>query len=139
MRQLYKNLFIHVWNVFVGVGRVAPDKERLVLLKPIVHFSYAYGVLRGLLSNYLKIFPFNLIVLQEVLLLTGISDGRGHQNANSTKLWIFSLLSRSENNLKNMSYLLLGIYYSSFLCIGKISFPMGKISETNNSIALLIK
>ena len=37
---------------FVGVGHNAPDEERLVLLKPVVHFLFTYGVLRGLLFNY---------------------------------------------------------------------------------------
>ena len=36
-------------SAFVGVGRIAPDEERLVLLKLAVLFSFAYGVLRGLL------------------------------------------------------------------------------------------
>ena len=39
-----------------GVGHVAPDEERLVLLKPVVNFSFIYGVLRGLLLNYLTLF-----------------------------------------------------------------------------------
>ena len=45
---------MHNWTLssaFVGVGCIAPDEERLVLLKPIMHFSFTYGVLRGLLSN----------------------------------------------------------------------------------------
>ena len=36
----------------VGVGRNASDEERLILLKPVVHFSFTYGVLRDLLYNY---------------------------------------------------------------------------------------
>ena len=38
---------------FVGLVRIAPDEERLVLLKPVVHFSFTYGVLRCLSVNYL--------------------------------------------------------------------------------------
>ena len=33
----------------MGVGRIAPDEERLVLSKPFVKFSFTYGVSRGLL------------------------------------------------------------------------------------------
>ena len=36
-------------SAFVGVGRIAPDEERLVLLKPVVQFSFIYGVARGFL------------------------------------------------------------------------------------------
>ena len=36
----------------VGGGRIAPDEERLILSKPVVHFSFTYGVLGGLLYNY---------------------------------------------------------------------------------------
>ena len=38
-------------SAFVGAGCVAPDEERLVVLKPVVHFSFTYGVLRGLVCN----------------------------------------------------------------------------------------
>ena len=29
------------------VGRIAPDEERLILLKPVVQFYFTYGVSRG--------------------------------------------------------------------------------------------
>ena len=41
-------------SAFVVVGHIASDKERLVLSKPVVHFSFTYGVLRGLVHNYFK-------------------------------------------------------------------------------------
>ena len=40
-------------SAFEGVGRIAPDEERLVLLKPVMHLSFTYGVLRDLVNNYL--------------------------------------------------------------------------------------
>ena len=43
-------------SAFVGGGRIAPDEERLVLLKPFSHLSFTYGVLRGLGHNYLSLF-----------------------------------------------------------------------------------
>ena len=33
---------------FMGVGRIALDKERLVLSKPVAQFSFTYGTSRGL-------------------------------------------------------------------------------------------
>ena len=36
----------------VLVGRIAPDEARLVLSKPVVHFSFTFVVIRGLLYNY---------------------------------------------------------------------------------------
>ena len=56
LRKLKPNGAIHPTHMkaevaFVGVGRIAPDEERLVLLKLIVHFSFTYGVLRDLLYN----------------------------------------------------------------------------------------
>ena len=32
---------------FVGVGRFAPDEERIVLLKAVVQFYFTYSVSRG--------------------------------------------------------------------------------------------
>ena len=40
-------------SAFIKVGRNTPDKQRLVLLKPVVHFPFTYGVLRGLLFSYI--------------------------------------------------------------------------------------
>ena len=40
-------------STFVGGGRIIPDEERLVLLKPVVHLSFTYGVLRGLEYDFL--------------------------------------------------------------------------------------
>ena len=34
---------------------IEPDEKRLVLSKPAVHFSFTYGMLRGLLYNYLSL------------------------------------------------------------------------------------
>ena len=42
-------------SAFMTVRRIAPDKERLVLLKPVVHFSFTYGVLRGFMFYYLTL------------------------------------------------------------------------------------
>ena len=42
-------------SAFVGVGRIAPNEERLVLSKPVEHFSFTYGVLTGRLYNYLTL------------------------------------------------------------------------------------
>ena len=33
----------------VEVGRIAPDEERLALSKPVVQFSFPYGMSRGIL------------------------------------------------------------------------------------------
>ena len=35
-----------------GVGHIAPEEERLVLSKLVVHFSFTYGALSSLLYNY---------------------------------------------------------------------------------------
>ena len=35
-------------SAFVVVGRFAPDEERLFLSKPVVQFSFTYGVSRGI-------------------------------------------------------------------------------------------
>ena len=35
----------------VEVRRIVPDEERLVFSNPVVHFSFTYGALRGLLYN----------------------------------------------------------------------------------------
>ena len=40
---------LRLTSAFVGVWRIAPDKERLVLWKPVVQFSFSYGVSRGIL------------------------------------------------------------------------------------------
>ena len=50
--------------VFVGVGRISPDEERLVLLKPVVQFYFSYGVSRGfslylLYHNFAKFLCFS--------------------------------------------------------------------------------
>ena len=37
------------------VERIAPDEERLVLSKPIMHISFAYDVSRGISSTCLHI------------------------------------------------------------------------------------
>ena len=42
-------------SAFVGRGCIASDEERLVLSKPVVHFSFTYGVLRALVYNYLTL------------------------------------------------------------------------------------
>ena len=42
-------------SVSVVVGSIVPDEERLVLSKLGVHFSFTYGVLRGLSYNCLNI------------------------------------------------------------------------------------
>ena len=43
-------------SAFVGVGRIAPDEERLVLLKLVVQFCFTYDVSRGFLyiCSYFK-------------------------------------------------------------------------------------
>ena len=38
---------------FVGGGRNVTDEGRLVILKPVVHLSFTYVVLRDLVHNYL--------------------------------------------------------------------------------------
>ena len=40
-------------SAFMRVGGFVPDEERLVLSKPVVKFSFIYGVSRGLLFVYL--------------------------------------------------------------------------------------
>ena len=39
-------------SAFVGGQRIAPDEDKLVLLKLVVHLSFSYSVLRGLGYNY---------------------------------------------------------------------------------------
>ena len=41
-------------SAFVIVGRFAPDEERLVLSKPVVQFSFTYGVSRDIFYICLK-------------------------------------------------------------------------------------
>ena len=42
------SVFCSVWLLLSWeVGRIAPDEESLVLLKPVVQFSFIYGVPRG--------------------------------------------------------------------------------------------
>ena len=48
-------------SAFVGGGRIAPDEERLVLLKPVVYLSFTYSVLRGLVYIYAIQFTITLI------------------------------------------------------------------------------
>ena len=57
-----KNAFVA--SAFVGGGRIEPDEERLVLSKPVVHFSLTDGVLRGLVCDYLTKIT-NLIIYCE--------------------------------------------------------------------------
>ena len=49
----------------MGVGRIAPDEERLVLLKPVVRFYFTYGVSRGFLNIclYFKL-PVSLFIVK---------------------------------------------------------------------------
>ena len=42
-------------SALVRVACIAPDEERLVLSKPVVHFSFTNAVLSGLLYNYLTL------------------------------------------------------------------------------------
>ena len=42
-------------SVFVGVGRIAPNEERLVLSKQAVQFSFTYSASRDLLYNCLSL------------------------------------------------------------------------------------
>ena len=44
-------MLVSLDSASVGVEHIASDEERLVLSKPVVHFSFAYVVLRGLLYN----------------------------------------------------------------------------------------
>ena len=37
--------YLSLPSIFVVVGRIAPDAERLVLSKSVVQFSFTYGVL----------------------------------------------------------------------------------------------
>ena len=48
-------LLLNLASAFVVVECIAPDEERLVLLKPVVQFSFTYGVSRGLLYIFLYI------------------------------------------------------------------------------------
>ena len=41
-------------SAFVEIRHIVPDEERLVLLKPVMLFSFTYGVLRGQKFNYFK-------------------------------------------------------------------------------------
>ena len=40
-------------TAFVGIGCIAPDEERLVLLKPVVQFYFIYDASKGFLCIYL--------------------------------------------------------------------------------------
>ena len=50
-KQMYRKPldWTRLTSAFVGVGRIAPDEERLVLLKPVVQFNFTYGVSGGFL------------------------------------------------------------------------------------------
>ena len=54
MRPTSTKVEARLGPAFVGVGRIAPDDERLVLLKPGVQFSFTYGVSRGFLYTCLN-------------------------------------------------------------------------------------
>ena len=43
--------FLSLASAFVGGGFIAPDEERLVLSKLVMHFLLTYGVLRGFVYN----------------------------------------------------------------------------------------
>ena len=58
-------------SAFTGGGCIAPDEERLVLLKPVVHLSFAYGVLSGLKYNYLTFISSLFIYCNTYLCVTG--------------------------------------------------------------------
>ena len=53
-------IYMSVASAFVGVGRVAPDEERLVLLKPVFQFYFNYGVSRGFL--YICLYGLNFVM-----------------------------------------------------------------------------
>ena len=42
----------HLAFAFTGGGFIASNEESLGLSKPVVHFSFTYGVLRGLMHNF---------------------------------------------------------------------------------------
>ena len=52
--------------MFSGVERITPDDKRLVLSKSVVQFSFTYGVLRGLLYNYLTLIT-SLFIYCEII------------------------------------------------------------------------
>ena len=49
---LFSRVLLSLTSAFVVVGRIAPDEERIVLLKPVVQFYFTNGVLRGFLDLY---------------------------------------------------------------------------------------
>ena len=50
---LFSCVLLSLASAFVGVGRNAPDVERLVFLKPVVQFYFTYDVSSGFLYIYL--------------------------------------------------------------------------------------
>ena len=53
----------HLAVAFVGGGRISPDEESLVLLKLVVHLSFTYSVLKGLVYNYSLLLSFSVIFI----------------------------------------------------------------------------
>ena len=54
--QNKRSVLFSLTSAFVVIGRIAPDEERLILLKPVMQFYFTYGVSRGFQYIYLK--PF---------------------------------------------------------------------------------
>ena len=67
-------------SAFMGEERIAPDEERLVLLKPVGLFSFTYGVLRGLLFIYLTLIT-SLFMYCDIVTIT--DERRLQANENS--------------------------------------------------------
>ena len=56
-------------STFLRGGHIAPNKKGLVLLKPVMHLSFSYGVLRSLVYHNLA-FITSLLSKTNLLLIT---------------------------------------------------------------------
>ena len=72
---------------FARIGRVAPDEERIVLLKPVEQFSFTYGVSKGFLYICLY-FKHQFIYCDKKLILI--------MNIHSVLLKIFISIAHDE-------------------------------------------
>ena len=55
----------------MGAGRITPNEERIVLLKPVVQFSFTYGVSRGFFNRLFYALITSLLFIVSKLVCSG--------------------------------------------------------------------
>ena len=66
---------LHLPSAFVVVGRIAHDEERLVLSKPVVQFSFTYGMSRGYFMHlFYYILCINMYLITSLFIYSAITS-----------------------------------------------------------------